>query len=52
MLSIRLKVSWRETIGKKTNAVTVLLRKMLASSEVIQPEVGKYTVMNEKDITF
>ena len=41
-----------ETIGKKTNAVTVLLRKMLASSEVIQPEVGKYTVMNEDDIPF
>ena len=41
-----------EVIGKKTNAVNVLLRKMLASSEVIQPEVGKYTVMNEKDIPF
>ena len=41
-----------ETIGKKTNAVNVLLRKMLASSEVIQPEVGKYTVMNEDDIPF
>ena len=41
-----------ETIGKKTNAVNVLLRKMLASSEVIQPETGKYTVMNEDNIPF
>ena len=41
-----------ETIGKKTNAVNVLLRKMLESSEVIQPETGKYTVMNEDNIPF
>ena len=41
-----------ETIGKKTNAVSVLLRKMLESSEITQPEKGKYAVMNEKDIPF
>ena len=41
-----------ETIDKKTNAVNVLLRKMLESSEVIQPETGKYTVMNEDNIPF
>ena len=41
-----------ETIGKKTNAVTVLLRKMLRSGGVTQPELGKYTNMNEDDIPF
>ena len=41
-----------ETIDKKTNAVNVLLRKMLASSEIIQPETGKYAVMNEDNIPF
>ena len=41
-----------EVIGKKTNTVNVMLTKMLKEGEVIQPELGKYTVMNEKDIPY